>query len=169
VRVPQQLQVLNLALDAAGHVAADELLPGDDLEGDLLAGAVVDGQPHLAKGALAQGPDDGVGANPLLRLGLVLRLVGSRHGGGRIRSSVALLRLGLRRRLLLLLLVTPDVGGRHGDGQLLIVEASRDHGERHEAGLGPRSLGGGEGLYIQPPKDGSPRDKARMMDNSIRD
>ena len=51
--VAEQLQVLDLALDAAGHVAADKLLPRDDLEGDLLASAPVDSQLDLSKGTLA--------------------------------------------------------------------------------------------------------------------
>lgn len=99
MRVPQQLKILNLALDSAGHVPADELLPGDDLEGDLLAGAIVDGQANLAEGSLAQRADDFVGADALLRPGLFLLR--------RIRGV-----LGRHRDLFLLRwrLVSPDVG-----------------------------------------------------------
>lgn len=69
--VPEQLQILDLALYSAGHVAADQLLAGDDLEGDLLAGAPVDGQLDLAEGALSQGLDDVVLANALVCLDLI--------------------------------------------------------------------------------------------------
>lgn len=102
MRVPQQLEILNLSLDSAGHVPADELLSGDDLEGHLLAGAIVDGQANLAEGSLAQRADDFVGADTLLRPGLFLRrqllirgVLGRHHG---------LFLLRLRR------LVSPDVG-----------------------------------------------------------
>lgn len=99
MRVPQQLEILNLALDSAGHVPTDELLSGDDLEGDLLAGAIMDGQANFAEGSLAQRAEDFVGADTLLRPGLfLLRLI--RGVLGRHRDLFL-----LRRRL-----VTPDVG-----------------------------------------------------------
>ena len=49
VRVPEELEIFDLSLDPAGHVSADELLPGDDLEGDLLVCAAVYGELHLAE------------------------------------------------------------------------------------------------------------------------
>lgn len=99
--MPQQLEILNLALDSAGHVPADELLSGDDLERHLLAGAIVDGQANLAEGALAQRANDFVGADTLLRPGLfLLRRLLVRGDHGRHRDLFL-----LRRRL-----VTPDVG-----------------------------------------------------------
>lgn len=75
--MPQQLQVLNLAFDSSSHVAADELFSGDNLESNLLAGAAVYGKLDLAKGALAEGLDDVVLADALVRLDLV---VGTRRG-----------------------------------------------------------------------------------------
>src|SRR5687768_9597359 len=49
VGMSQQLEIFNLSLDPTSHVTADELLPGDDLERDMLPRAVVDGQLDLAK------------------------------------------------------------------------------------------------------------------------
>lgn len=101
MRVPQQLEILDLSLDSAGHVPADELLSGDDLERHLLTGAIVDGQANLAEGSLAQRADDFVGANTLLRPGLLLlRRLLIRGALGRHRGLFL-----LRRRL-----VSPDVG-----------------------------------------------------------
>lgn len=54
VRMSQELQILDLPLDSAGHVASDEFAAGDDLEGDLLAGGLVDGELDLAEAALAE-------------------------------------------------------------------------------------------------------------------
>jgi hypothetical protein len=56
VGVTQQLKIFNLSF-----------------EGDLLSGALVNGQPHFAKGTLSQRPDYFVGADALLGLGLVSR------------------------------------------------------------------------------------------------
>lgn len=72
VRMSQQLEVLNLTLDTTSHVAADQLLASNDLEGDLLSGAIVDGELDLAERAFAQGADNLVGADALLRLDLFL-------------------------------------------------------------------------------------------------
>ena len=58
VRMAQQLQVLDLPLNASLHVARLQVLAGDDLEGDLLAGSLVNGQLHLAEAAFAQSLDD---------------------------------------------------------------------------------------------------------------
>lgn len=49
VWMSEQLQILDLALDPASHIPADELLPGNDLESNLLASAPMDGQLHFAK------------------------------------------------------------------------------------------------------------------------
>ena len=76
VGMAQELEVLDLALDAADHVAADELFARDDLEGDLLAGAAVHGQLDLAEGALAQSADDVVLAHALLEPGFIAAVLG---------------------------------------------------------------------------------------------
>ncbi len=134
MRVTQKLQVFNLALDAADHVAADELLPGDNLEGDLLAGADVSSQSDLTKRAFPQGPNNLVRAYALLGLCLLL---GRRADRLRGRAGAAVLLLipavtvvvmmaGLG---ILLLLLPTDVRRRERNGQLLIVEASRAHGQ----------------------------------------
>lgn len=70
--VAEELEIFNLSFDSSSHVAADELLAGDDLEGDLLAGAVVNSKLDFAKGAFAEGAKDLVGADALLRLDLFL-------------------------------------------------------------------------------------------------
>lgn len=49
VWMSEQLQILDLALDTASHVPADELLPGNDLESNLLTSAPMHGQLHFAK------------------------------------------------------------------------------------------------------------------------
>ena len=69
--MPEQLKVLNLALYAALHVAADELLAGNDLEGDLLAGTAMDSQLDLAEAAFAERLDNVVGTDALLGAHLV--------------------------------------------------------------------------------------------------
>jgi hypothetical protein len=73
VGVTQQLKIFNLSFDTASHVSTDELFTGNNFEGDLLSGALVNGQPHFAKGTLSQRPDYFVGADALLGLGLVSR------------------------------------------------------------------------------------------------
>lgn len=85
MRVSKQLQVLNLALDSACHVAANELLPGYDLQGHLLASTSVDGQLDLSEGALAQSLDDIVLADAVIALDLVGhgRACGGGGGGAR--------------------------------------------------------------------------------------
>ncbi|PLN78809.1 hypothetical protein BDW42DRAFT_174170 [Aspergillus taichungensis] len=75
VGMAQQLQVLDLAFDAAHHVAGKELAPGDDLEGDLPATGLVNRQLHLAKGAFAQNPDGLILIQPL-------HIPGRRRGRG---------------------------------------------------------------------------------------
>lgn len=129
----EQLKVFNLSLDSAGHVTTNELLASDDLEGDLLAGAVMDRQLNLSKGPLAERADDLVGADALLRLldflEWHLHVAQPRGRFGRccvIATGVLLLLL-----MLLLLLVSTDVGRGERDGQLLVLEASGSHdGER---------------------------------------
>lgn len=66
VWVAEELKVLNLSLDSAGHVTSHELSAGDDFEGNLLASNLVHCQLHLAKGALAESPQDLVLAKTLL-------------------------------------------------------------------------------------------------------
>ena len=92
MRVAEQLEVLYLALDAALHIAADEVLARDDLQGDLLAGAAVHGQLDLAEAALAERLDDVVGADALLgarllaergAVGISGAMVGVGRGRGR--------------------------------------------------------------------------------------
>ncbi len=58
--VAQQLQILNLALDATSHVTSHQSLAVDDLQSDLLATDLVGGQLDLAERALTQGLDNGV-------------------------------------------------------------------------------------------------------------
>lgn len=53
VWVPQQLKIFNFALDTAGHVSADELFSRDDLESNLLASALMNGQPHFPERTFA--------------------------------------------------------------------------------------------------------------------
>jgi hypothetical protein len=86
----QQLEVFDLALDAALHVAADEVLARDDLEGDLLAGAAMHGQLDLAEAALAERLHDAVGADALLGAGL--------FGAERERGVLPVEGRGSRRR-----------------------------------------------------------------------
>ena len=66
MRMAKQLEVFNLALNPALHVATDEFLPRNNLESDLLAGAAMHGQLDLAEAALAEGLDDVVCADALL-------------------------------------------------------------------------------------------------------
>jgi hypothetical protein len=126
VRVPQQLQILDLALDAACHIARHQALAVDDLQGDLLATDLVGGQLDLAKGALTQSLHDSVLAQTLARLGvpaLTLLHDGRRDGRDGVGASGA---GGSPPRV------------RHGDGELLeifIVEGGR-HGGRRLADCG---------------------------------
>lgn len=72
MRMPEQLQILNLPFHPASHVPTDELLPGNYLQRHLLIGNSMDRQLDLTKGAFAQGTNDLVGADALLGL-LLLR------------------------------------------------------------------------------------------------
>lgn len=69
--VSEQLKVLNLALYAALHVAADELLARNDLEGNLLAGAAMHSELDLAEAAFAERLDNVVCTDALLGAHLV--------------------------------------------------------------------------------------------------
>lgn len=95
VRVSEELQVLDFPLDPAGHVPADELLPRNDLQGNLLVRHAVHGQLDLAKGALAEGLDDVVGADTLLGLLLRSRLNGSVLAAILVAASAGIGRLVL--------------------------------------------------------------------------
>lgn len=147
VRVTQKLQVFNLALDAADHVAANELLPGNDLEGHLLAGADVSSQSDLTKRAFPQRPNNLVRAYALLGLCLLLGWRADRLRGRTgpvlllIAAVVAVMLVMAGLGVLLLLLLSTDVCRRQRNGQLLIVKASRTHGELWYRGA--VSLGGG--------------------------
>lgn len=91
VRVSEQLQVLNLPLHPARHISTDQLLPRNNLQGDLLIGDPVDSQLDFAKGALAQRPDDLVGADALFCL--LLR----RWLNGTVIVAIWTARTGIRR------------------------------------------------------------------------
>lgn len=120
----QQLKILNLSLDTASHVSTDEFLTCNNLESDLLSGALVNSQPHFTKRTLAQGSHNFVGANALLGLGLVSRrLHGILAGAARLGGFASIVTVTItitvtalmsvvvvvgRRGLLLLL--APDVG-----------------------------------------------------------
>lgn len=67
------MKILDLALYAALHVATDELLAGNDLESNLLAGAAMDSQLDLAEAALAERLDNVVGTDALLGAHLVAK------------------------------------------------------------------------------------------------
>jgi hypothetical protein len=118
----QELQVFNLALYAPSHVSTDKLLAGDDLERYPLSRAMVDSQLHLSKGALAQGADDLVGADALLRLGSVAERLLRRGGLG--LAGVA------RPRLLGLRIAGRLAAGLRGwrYGELFFVKAPGGHG-----------------------------------------
>ena len=164
VRMSQELKILNLTLDTAGHVAADEFLPRNDLQGNLLASPVMNGQLNLAKRPLPQRLDDLVGANALLRLNLLLPLR-RRHGAGTwpgrgygvsscgmLRLMLMLLLLLLSALILLLLLMrgllelSAYMGRGQGDGQLLVLEAARCHDGG--PGLGELARGAGAGSRV---------------------
>jgi hypothetical protein len=84
MRMPQQLQVLDLALYPAGHVSGHQPLPVDNLQGDLLAADLVRRQLDLAERALAQRLHDCVLSQALAGLGvpaLALLHDGSRRNG----------------------------------------------------------------------------------------
>lgn len=84
MRMPQELQVFNLTLDPTRHVATDELLARNNLEGHLLIGDAVYGQLHLAEGALTESTQDLVLADAL---GLFI-LRGMDGGGSGERGSL---------------------------------------------------------------------------------
>ena len=55
VRMSEELQILDLPPDLAHHIQVLDLLPVEDLDGNLVAGQLVETDLHLAKGADAQG------------------------------------------------------------------------------------------------------------------
>ena len=75
MRVSKELQVFDLPFNATDHVPTYQLLPGDDFEGDLLAGHPMDSKFDLSERTLAQGTDDIICADPLLELHLLATLV----------------------------------------------------------------------------------------------
>jgi hypothetical protein len=70
VGVSQQLQILDLAFDSAGHISGNQSLAVDDLEGDLLAADLMCSQFDFTKGALAQSLGNGILSQSLARLGV---------------------------------------------------------------------------------------------------
>lgn len=131
----EQLQIFNLTLDTASHVPADKLLPGNDLEGNLLASAAMDSQLHFAKRALAQGLDDVVLADALIRLDLVGQTPGNGaggRGGGHVGGVVAVDEdLGGAGRGVVDVGSAPShLGGAEGDGKLAVVVGVGTYG-RH--------------------------------------
>lgn len=77
MRMSEQLQVLNFSLHPTSHVPADELLPRDDLQSDLLVGDSMHGQLDLSKRTLAESPNDMICTDSLLCLLLRQRQHGS--------------------------------------------------------------------------------------------
>lgn len=122
MRVAEELEIFDLSLHSASHVPADELLAGDDLEGNLLVCAAVNGELHLAEGALAEGPEDVVLADALFGTHLIGKRGRDRgvHGGvhGAVVASMGIA----------VVIISADLGGRQGDGELLIIIRSRRHG-----------------------------------------
>ena len=55
VRMSEELQILDLPSDLAHHIQVLDLLPVEDLDGNLVARQLVETDFHLAKGADAQG------------------------------------------------------------------------------------------------------------------
>jgi len=66
----QKLEIFDLSLDPPSHIPADELLPSNDLESDLLTSVYVDGEFDFSEGPLSKGPDGSIGADALLSLDL---------------------------------------------------------------------------------------------------
>ncbi|KAI6768260.1 hypothetical protein HG530_006269 [Fusarium avenaceum] len=92
------------------HIAANKLLPSDNLEGDLLTGAIVDGKLDLSKGAFSQSSKNLVGADALFRLDpLFERRIGGARADRRLRLGCVFSSL-LLLLLLLCLLGAANVG-----------------------------------------------------------
>lgn len=66
MRVPQQLQILNLSLNPACHVSCNELSSRDDLQRNLLARDLMDGKLHFTERSLAKRLENLVLAKALL-------------------------------------------------------------------------------------------------------
>lgn len=141
MRMPEELQILNLSLDPPRHVAADELLARDDFQGHLLVGDAVHGQLDLPEGALAERLDDLVSAYALL--GLLLRR--------RRRLLVASSMLVVAAAVVMLLgppmvgrlvLGAAVCGGGEGDLQLAVLVCTAGH---HRGG---RDAAVGSGQWI---------------------
>lgn len=130
MRVSQQLQVLNLSLHAPNHIPREKLSTRDDLEGDLAATGLVDGEFHLSERALTQ---------DLERLVLVEALHIARGGRGLGRSFASTGRARVRRhshgggvgtgRFARAFTRTVAVGRTQRDGKVFLVE-SGGHDER---------------------------------------
>lgn len=136
----KELKILNLSLNPSDHVSTDQLLACDDLESDLLIGRPMNSELDLAEGTLAQRLDNIVGADALVDLGLLARLlrsaIGSLAGGSRaaiggIGGGVDNVDGGDSGALV----VPSDLRRGEGHGELLLVVASRSHvGEAQSAG-----------------------------------
>lgn len=137
VRMPQELQILNFALHTTDHVSGQQFPARDDLEGDLAAAGLVDGQLDLPKGPFAQHLD---------RLVLVEPLHVS-HGGRRLGGRLPASSIGARRRrhrhggrsragqggrgtitVSVAVAVSVVAVGREGDEEVFVVEGS-GHGD----------------------------------------
>lgn len=133
VGMSQQLQVLDLALDAADHVPRQELPARDGLQGDLAAAGLVNGQPDLPEGAFTEVLDDLILVEALhvpgRRRGLDRRIaapaVGAwrrrhRHGGqvGVGESPAGSLAVSVT------VTITIAVEGGEGEGEIFVVEGS---------------------------------------------
>jgi hypothetical protein len=123
VRMSQQLEILDLSLDSASHVATDELLSSYDLERNLLIGDAMNGKLDLPEGALSQRPNDMIGTDALL--GLLW---------GRLnRLPIFILGRTARAGIWSLVLRTTIVAGRERYRELFVVVALvlvRHHGRQ---------------------------------------
>jgi len=86
MRMSQQLQIFDFPLHPPRHISRDELLPRDNLQGNLLVRNPVHGELDLAEAALAQCSEDMVGADTLFCL-LLNRLLNSSMVAGWVATS----------------------------------------------------------------------------------
>ena len=127
MRMPQQLEILYLALDTTLHVAADQLLPGDDLERDLLASAPMHGELDFAEAAFAQGLYDVVCSDTLLGASLLPKRRPGCHLAGSHRRHGVVVVGGAAAVAAAVILVAADLRRRERDGELLVVVSSVSH------------------------------------------
>jgi hypothetical protein len=116
MRMPEELQVLDLSLNSTSHVTTDKLSTCNNFESNFLTGNAVSSKLYLSKGTFAERPNDLILADSLLSLMLL--------GWCHLFLMVTCARNAMPAMIWGLVLGPTIRRGRERDRKLLIIEPS---------------------------------------------